>query len=352
MMPIRQFLMDNGKHLVQHMRRRRAAMQTRRQMEETMLDAIETVVEGTDPRLRFVSGYRKKMRPAIKSALHYISEAVEQIPEPIEISKRTWNSDPRVNAFFATVGDLQIMLSSSAKIRRFFEHGEQQEGYALLAMAKQEKTVLRHQLEGEILRREVPQVTISFSEHRILAPSATEAETRKELIRCAFNVLVKQALERLVCLQARKETLTDQRRLLKIRRKFLQAERASLTSLLQASESHAQDLEDILQKMAANKQNLLEAQAGIETLDDYLERVNEVLAHPENYLQLKMITIRLNRLGVKVQDNSPDAGNEITLTELTVGKQITRVVALVKYFRDEMLSREHLWEKTFRGLGD
>jgi hypothetical protein len=238
---------------------------------------------------------------------------VEQLPEPIEISKRTWNSDPRVNAFFATVGDLQIMLSSSAKIRSFFEHGEQQEGYALLAMTKREKTVLRHQLEGEIIRREVAQITISFSEHRILALSATEAETRKELIRCAFNVLVKQALERLVCLQARKESLTDQRRLLKVRRKLLQAERASLASLLQTPESHAQDLEDILQKMADNKQNLLEVRAGFETLDDYLERVNEVLAHPEDYIQLKMITMRLNRLDVKVQDNSPEAGNEITL---------------------------------------
>jgi hypothetical protein len=321
-------------------------------MEETMLDAIETVVEGTDPRLRLVSGYRRRMRPAIKSALQYISKSVEQIPEPIEISKRTWNSDPRVNAFFATVGDLQIILSGSAKVRRFFDHGEQREGYALLAMVKREKTVLRHQLEGEIIRREVPQITISFSEHRILAPAATEAETRKELICCAFNVLVKQALERLVFSQARKESLTDQRRLLKVRRKLLQAERASLTSLLQTSESHAQSLEDILQKMADNKQNLREARAGLETLDDYLERVNEVLAHPEDHIQLKMITMRLNKLGVKVQDNSPKAGNEITLVELTIGKQITRIVALVKYFRDEMLSRERFWEQTFRGLMD
>ena len=160
--------------------------------ESVIVAAIERVVDGTDPRLRLIGGYRRKLRKAVTRALAYTHRLVETIPPPVEMGRKTFVKDPHVYAFFASVERLQEVFSHSIPLTEFFQHPENtalNECYAFLVMEKEEKRVFGVELEGEIVKRDVPRIAINFSGHRLIAPGATEAATRQELRERAFNHL-------------------------------------------------------------------------------------------------------------------------------------------------------------------
>ena len=66
--------------------------------EQDIERAIDIVVEQTDPRLRFVRGFRRKLRKPVIRSLVYVDDLVTRIPGPFEISRKAYGSDPQVNA--------------------------------------------------------------------------------------------------------------------------------------------------------------------------------------------------------------------------------------------------------------
>ena len=83
--------------------------------------------------------------------------------------------------------------------------------------------------------------------------------------------------------------------------------------------------------MAENKEDLQEVNVQIDELDDYVDHLNDILGHAEDYLALDKISMKLNRLGVKLEENSAELGNDLTLPEFTGGKQLRRIIVIVKY---------------------
>ena len=53
-----------------------------RERAETLRGAIEHVVDEINPKIRAVSGYRKKLAPAVERSLDYCLEIVAMIPGP------------------------------------------------------------------------------------------------------------------------------------------------------------------------------------------------------------------------------------------------------------------------------
>ncbi|MBK7541242.1 MAG: hypothetical protein IPI57_05380 [Candidatus Competibacteraceae bacterium] len=81
--------------------------------------AIERVVEGTDPRLRMASHYRKKLWEPVEHAIEYVIELAEALPPPIEIASRRFTSDPRLRALFASSQHLQEILSFGQELQQY-----------------------------------------------------------------------------------------------------------------------------------------------------------------------------------------------------------------------------------------
>ena len=67
--------------------------------EKLIEKAIERVVDGTDPRLRAVSGYRKFLRPAVIKAVDYTFELVDGLPSPVILSKKQFSLDECIFRF-------------------------------------------------------------------------------------------------------------------------------------------------------------------------------------------------------------------------------------------------------------
>ena len=180
--------------------RNRQEKALRRSRTAEVLNTMENVVDDTDSIIRLVPGYKKKLQNSIQSSLEFADELVSQIPEAIEVSSSTFVSDPYVNAFFTNVADLQSVFCHSSEIQDYMKnsHADSAPCCALLCMRRTEKTVMGMELSDNMLKKDVQQVAVSFSDHRVYSPTPVEPETREGLRHCLFQGLVTNALERIV----------------------------------------------------------------------------------------------------------------------------------------------------------
>lgn len=306
---------------------------------DVVQEAVEDVVDGTDPKIRLVSGYKRKLQTAVSTSLSYIDDLVEKIPGPFEVSRRTFVSDPHVNAFFATPEDMRSIFSQSQELRAFFEktgNNAVAEGYALLCMNRQDKTVFGTALQGDMLQREVTQTTVNFSEHKVLSPAASEEGVRQGIKKCIFDGLITHALQHLLDLKTQKRDLEDQRRILHARLRARQAAGNGLSAMLNTARAPEVAEEGIVEKLAEAEQRLKQIPAGLNAPRDYLKEVSSILDHPDNFIRLKVVSILLNRMGVKVDADSAQQASQVRLAEVEISDVLKRVVAIVRYPRSEM----------------
>jgi hypothetical protein len=338
------------KHMLFRLRsrldKRRAEKALDRKRAAMVEEAIEHLVDGIDPNMRLVAGYKKKLWQAIDKALIYIAWLVDTIPGPVECNRKSFVADPRVNAIFATAGDIQRIFSQSEALRVFFKDAMNvnvDDCYALLCMEKEERNGFGVELEGDLVKKEVPQVSVNFSAHNVMSPAATEKEVRSCLKQCIFDALISNTFESVMASHMREAGTDEYRKVLDRRYKANQAWGQELTNLILSIRADAINAK----RTSANEtmeQNESSVKAShLETPGDHLTRVMEILAHPENMVRLNHISINLTRLGIKVKEGSSQSSNKIELTELEINDVWHRIIVLVRYPRNEMLSKNDLF---------
>jgi hypothetical protein len=143
--------------------------------------AIEQLVEAVDPRIRFIRGYQKKLRPGVEAALKHARDIVARIPGPFALDTESWRREPVVNAAFARADELPAAVSRSVEVREFFEQGAGKslpECFALFGMQRQERRIFGKALVGELIQSDVVQTTVSFADYRLIVPATTLDELR------------------------------------------------------------------------------------------------------------------------------------------------------------------------------
>ena len=314
-----------------------------RQMKPGGMDVqstVERVVDGTDGRIRLVSGYRNKLQDVIRSSLAFADELVEQIPGGIEVNRHTFVSDPYVNAYFANVADMRTIFSHSSEIKDFMEgygDNEAMECCALLCMHMSEKTVLGMELSGDILKKDVRQVAINFSDHRIYAPAPREPETRKGLKQCLFDGLVTNALERITTMRMTNFRLKSELQILKSRQR-----RQQMALQKPADATTSAEYADTCRQLEQLETEL--AKAPLATPQATMEQVITVFKNPEDFVRLRKFSLSLNKMGILVGEDSGQPCNEINLTEVTIGEGAPRIVTLARFPKCEILPPSNLSE--------
>ncbi|MEN8130939.1 MAG: hypothetical protein ABFS45_12250 [Pseudomonadota bacterium] len=307
--------------------------------------AIERVIDNTDTKIRLIVGYRRKLRHAIESSFEYIDALVDGIPGALVVNRRSFIEDPQVNSFFVNVEDLQHKFSRSPEVREFIEADRDRELkdiFSLLCMEKREKTIYGVELNGEIMRRDVPQIGVSFTDHQMLSPASTEAEARRGLKDCMFQGLTTYALGRLRYFQTKREAFEDQGRRLRVRLNSLRTKARRSDSEIESVRIEIRELE---RRLAENERSLSEIKSELDTTDDALEQVNEVIGHPDQVIKYERVHMKINKLGVKLKEDSHEPANEIDLAEITFGDSPSRVVVLTKYPRSDILPKEDFLKK-------
>jgi hypothetical protein len=315
-----------------------------RERRKAITEAIERVVDGTDSRIRFVRGYKSKLQGVIESSYAYFDDLVEQIPGVIEINKDAFAMDPRVHAFFITVEDMQNKFSRSSELRHFIEDENSENTgdiFALLCMQKKEKTVFGMELEGEFIKRDVAQISVGFSDHQLLALACSEHEARLGLKECLFEQLVTTALDDINTVQLEHKEIEAQKRLLLTQLRALEARRrrsaSASKSSLSAEHRLNKELEEHERALNEIKLKLLPKRS--------LDQTREILSHPERYISVDKVYLKLNNMSIKLKEDSQEQGSEINLAEIKFAKAPSRVVILAKYPRKEILPKEDFLER-------
>jgi len=295
--------------------------------ESLVKEAIERAVDGTDPWIRGVSGYQKKLRPAVIKAIDHVVALVDSLPSPLVIGPGSYGSDPRLRAFFISTDDMRKTFGADRNLNDFRRtSGETPpQVFALLTIDKQEKGILGVELSGDIVMHGVPQITVSFEDHRLIDPTASEVETRRQLKRRAYDHLLGLALRRIALLKSERSDLDRRRSLLQSKLSLLERSGWGFEGSDSSESLTVAGVEELLGTLEAQLQEL---GGDDRILEAYLDIVADVLGRPEEQLWGRQIALFVDRMGIKRTEAADDAP-ELTLFELENAGGVRRIAALV-----------------------
>ncbi|MCU7892714.1 MAG: hypothetical protein KZQ78_14295 [Candidatus Thiodiazotropha sp. (ex Ustalcina ferruginea)] len=302
---------------------------------------IDLAVKHFDSRLNLVSGYRKKLMPAVENAFTHLDSLIVQIPGPIEINSKTYSSDPRVYAYFGSSDQLEHLFSHSKSFRDFAKKPASftlSHGYALMVMIRQEKTILGHALKGEMVQGEVMQQVVNFTAHQLVKPADSEAGVRLDLRERAFQHLVAEGVLKVPRHTEEKADLDRERIHLQMALKSLQAEHGALDFGTEASHQTQNKQAQLIKQLAEIEQKLALSSRGLENINDYLELLINVLNEPTSYCGLDNKNDCLDHHNVKVD---PETGSDVPYAVIKIG-ELLRFGVIVKYPLDEIKDKSRI----------
>jgi hypothetical protein len=314
-------------------------------------DVIEATVDIVEPRVRARAGYQAKLAPGVQRMIEHLRAIGRERPEVLLLSRGAWAEEPRINAFFATADDVRTCIGRAHEVRRFFEQNPDcAEAYALLGMKREERTVFAPKLEGDALKHDVAQVTVSFTGHRLIAPAAELAQTRLEVGRRIMQRVAQLALQRILALDQKATDLQQRKGYLATRLKVLMLARDGMESLVSDPATVEQQIREIEQEMKSTVADYIETKGSLATLDGYIEQINAVLVLPEEQVMLTHVPLRINRMGIKVEAGSSEPAEDLDLAELSIGEGLRATIAVVRIPRAEMPPKEDLIAQAERYL--
>jgi len=132
--------------------------------ESVIAAAIEHAVEGTVPRLRFLRGYRKRLRASVIHAMEHTAMLAAGIPGPLPMGPTAYRTEPRLTTVFATAAEMLDLFGGSAVASGLCHnrHGTDGRVTVLLLAERSDKHILGIDLVGDQLRREVKQTVVNF----------------------------------------------------------------------------------------------------------------------------------------------------------------------------------------------
>jgi len=258
---------------------------------ERMHAAIERAVQRVEPRLCQSRDYPRRYRKAIARALEYAQDLARAIPGPVEMRPELFGRDPFVRALFASPEEMQHALCMSHAMHEYARRpgGPGTDAYALMGMRRQEKTAFGMETAGEVIRREVAQRVVFFTDHTLSGPAPTEAEARQLLAWNLFDSLIERVAERVA---ERQRTRLE-----------LQKEKDYLMAQLRTAGLERRPA--LQQRLDALLADLAQAHTALE-LRQLAADFDAVLLEPERYLSLEHVTLRLDGMGV-LRPNGGDA---------------------------------------------
>ena len=305
---------------------------------ESLIEAaIERTVDGTDPRLRALFGYKKHLRPSVIHAIDHVVALVNSIPAPLDATRSDYSADPRLKALFASADHMLEVFGDDVALKEYRSSaaGSAERVIALLLAERAEKNVLGMEMAGDMLRRDVAQVAIIFRSHRLVEPTVNETETRRQLMRRAGDHLLTLALTRITEVQSERADLARQRDLL--RRKLSVLKRGGWT--FETVEGVPPDPKVLMAELQEIETELTNLGTDSGDLNARLGMVADVLGHAEQQLWAENIVLHLDRMNIQ-RDAQDESVQPIVLQELHNARGVRVALLLVSLAPGELPQRE------------
>jgi len=323
-MPIFKWISD----WIENSRRRRRERDAGREDARALRRQVEAVVSATEPRIRRVKGYRRRLTPAVAHALAHCSELVEGLPGPFDLRADLWGVDPLATAYFAGVDEMREALSTCPLLRSHFGAAWEPAAYVLLTMAPEEKKVFGAGISGETMQRDVQRLSVNFSGHRFTSPNADLPRLKEDLRGRAFHFLLTCALEKIAALRQKEERLDREQEILEMQWRLQQSREKGLHPAMGRSGAPAPG--DAGRRILSDiDEELQDVRARLDEPSDYLGHVVQVLLEPARYLAAETVEPRLSRMGIKVKKTDPDPGHPIPYAQIRLGQDGRKMAGLI-----------------------
>jgi hypothetical protein len=289
--------------------------------------AIERAVDGTAPSLRAVSGYQRRLRPAVVHAIEHVVALVDGLAPPVSLAPDSYHDNSLLRDFFISGMEVRTLIEGDRQLADFLrgQSAALPGVTALLALEKRQKMILGAELSGEVVLRDVPQIAVSFEDGHLIDPSASEQQTRRQLKRRAYDHLLSLALKCIGLVKSEREELERHRLLLQSKLNLLQRGGWGFDA---SPAGERVDIAGLKGELAGIDRQLLELGGADHVLEVYLEVVIDVLSRAEEHLWYRTESLIVDRMGIKRSEASTEAP-EVTLE--TIGNDLGRslVVSLV-----------------------
>jgi hypothetical protein len=297
--------------------------------ESLISKAIERAVDGTDPLLRGLSGYKRKLRPAVLNAIDHVVVLIDGLEPPIVVSELRYDSDPRLKNFFVSTSQMKQVLVADPDLKTCLDDRGfgSREITALLVMQKQEKGIFGADRVGEMIMYDVPQVTVSFSNHQFRDPSADLTETGRLLKRRAFDHLLSLALTNIALVGEKREGLQRRQKLLQAKSNLFKKGNWGFDP---AAESKPPDIDDLHAQLQTIEAELLDLGGDDSLFEVNLGLVSDILSQPKNWLWAEKIDLIVDDMGIK-RSQSSGLSNRLVLDQVSNAHGRKVVVALVTF---------------------
>jgi hypothetical protein len=282
--------------------------------------AIDQVVDGTDPRLRVVSGYRKRLRPAVFKAINTTMQLIDNLASPKELSRKSFSRDDCIRAIFASPDHISDFLARCQVLHNYLIR---QTGlalsniHALLLVVRKERNVLGMQLDEGIIRRDVPQVSIYFSNPRLISPAESASASRQETHKQVFDFFIVEALKRILAIRNTQLEDRHQYELLVRKLKTLEAANWSFEGLLNQQQENLMDSNKLEREIGLLAGELKDTATETVTLDYYLNVISDTLFAASDLLRRASIRLKIDRMGKKLEDETGPGVLELEIDELS-----------------------------------
>lgn len=303
-------------------------------------EAVERFVTQTDPRVRAVRHYRRRLLAPMDGALDYAESVAARIPGPVAFDAAHWMDDALVHAFFSSVEALRTTFSRLRELRQFFAaHPDADAIYCLLAATLETRTVFVVRESDGGPPREVAVRSVTFAEPTALFPSEREAPLRRRLAELVLNGLARAAVMLRERAASAEKDIVDERAQLRLRAQIARREGRCLDALL-AGCGEGSPEEALQAALAEVEQHVAAARRAAAGPEAALERLLAVLERPQAHTYLRDVAFRLDRMNLDVPDDL--AGQPVRLVQAT-GPRGTRVALVARYARADLLPEDGLY---------
>jgi hypothetical protein len=275
--------------------------------------ALERVVEKIGVNLKQSRHWPGRYRAPIGNALAQARRVAQGVPGPVTLDRENWVRNPLAHALFGSAEEMQRLMSASPTLRDFIAAHGGGEVHALLTLKREERNSFGMESAGEVLRRDVAQRLVWFTDAHFIAPAASETEARENLLWSLFDRFLERLTVGIERLRQERERLAQEKDLAQARlRGAPPARRPTLE----------QDMRDTIARLGETGQ-LLDA--------DHLHEVfATILSHPEDCLYLEEHALRLDAMGVVHAESDGQAVATLNFVDLLERYQAPRSVVLVR----------------------
>ncbi|PIE43773.1 MAG: hypothetical protein CSA50_04005 [Gammaproteobacteria bacterium] len=285
---LRKFFDDQLAHLGGLLAKWEAERNDKRRQLKEQKKLVESVVEGSDTRIRAVSGYVDKLRTCSCTLYQYVCQLAEQLPPPVRLNEESFTDEPLINALFANQQDITQLLSNDPALKDYLQNNQQSYPitvFAFLTAVKHQKTKLGMGIVNDKVVNDIIQETVNFSEHCLNSPCASKELSLSALKQFIFNLIIHQA-------------------------------KLAMKNKKQESDQNGHHPSN------ARAQSLNNPEVYLEALTNYLNTATK-------HLVLEKTHLRVSKLGIKLTPEDKQAANEFDLYQLCWDKQIRQVMARV-----------------------